>query len=163
MVAAELACNWGVTYTLNRQMLAKMATTILRPTRVILAQPITYMNNSGDAVIRLIHWYKFGLDDILIVYDDKDLPLGKVRLRTQGSAGSHNGMMSIIQKLQTERFPRLRVGIGPKPESVPLRDFVLSSFTQSEEELRQQAVMRAAEAVKSFVVYGPEVTMQNFN
>lgn len=163
MVIDELARTSGVRLAPERSR--KANTAICRPGggTAILAQPATYMNLSGEAVGRLMKWYKVGEDDILIVYDDKDLPLGKIRLRTKGSAGSHNGMISIIQTLDTDLFPRLRVGIGPKPPLVPLKDFVLSPFAADEEELRRQTVERAAEAARSFVIDGPEVTMQKYN
>ncbi len=94
--------------------------------KVVLIKPLTYMNNSGEAVGELVRWYKVQPEDVLVVYDELDLPLGKVRLRSNGSAGGHNGLNSIIHHLHTNQFPRLRVGIGrPTNNRMETVDYVL--------------------------------------
>ncbi|HEX2059648.1 MAG TPA: aminoacyl-tRNA hydrolase, partial [Thermoanaerobaculia bacterium] len=99
---------------------------------VMVAKPLTYMNLSGDAVRLLVNAYVESTQDLIVVYDDIDLPLGKLRIRPNGSAGTHNGMRSIISILQTEQFPRLRVGIGASDQG-RLRDYVLDEFTAEEQ------------------------------
>lgn len=99
---------------------------------VFLIKPITFMNLSGKAVFEVLNFYKIPLENLLVIYDDVDLPLGKMRIRQSGSAGTHNGMKSIVASLNSSHFSRIRVGIGPKPERIPLDQFVLSNFTESE-------------------------------
>src|ERR1051325_2021004 len=100
---------------------------------VLVAKPLTYMNLSGDAVRLLVNAYLESTTELMVVYDDIDLPLGKLRIRPNGSAGTHNRMRSIVAELGTENFPRLRVGIG-SPET-RLRDYVLDEFTSEEEQI----------------------------
>lgn len=105
-------------------------------TKVILIKPQTFMNHSGEAVREMVDYYKIDLHDMVLVYDDVDLPLGTLRFREKGSAGTHNGMKSVIEYLGTEKFPRLRMGIESRGDSVPqglsLYDFVLSPFLEEE-------------------------------
>lgn len=116
---------------------------------VMVAKPLTYMNLSGDAVRLLVNTYLESTDDLMVVYDDIDLPLAKLRIRPSGSAGTHNGMRSIVQMLGTERFPRLRVGIGAA-EQGPLRDHVLEEFDADEQPLVERAIQRAVDALVLF-------------
>ncbi len=106
-----------------------------------MAQPQTYMNLSGESVSGLISWYKIDLDHLIVVYDDCDLPAGSLRVREKGSAGTHNGMRSILYQLGSEDFPRVRVGIGRPPEGWELADYVLSPYRTAEE--RKTALRRA--------------------
>jgi len=99
---------------------------------VKLIKPNTYMNLSGEAVKALISFYKIPLDQVWVIYDDIDLEFGKLRIRKEGTAGTHNGMKSIVQELGSTQFPRLRMGIGPKPPAWNLSDFVLANFTKNE-------------------------------
>ncbi|MEA1980091.1 MAG: aminoacyl-tRNA hydrolase [candidate division Zixibacteria bacterium] len=101
---------------------------------VVIAKSTTYMNLSGLAVKALLQEYDFDISQLLIVVDDFNLPLGKIRIRKSGSDGGHNGLSSIIEELETENFPRLRLGIGPLPENIEVRDFVLGQFKESEKE-----------------------------
>lgn len=116
---------------------------------VMVARPLTYMNLSGDSVRLLVNAYLDSPQDLIVVYDDIDLPLGKLRIRQNGSAGTHNGMRSIVSELQTEDFPRLRVGIG-SAERGPLRDYVLDEFTAEEQPAIEQAIGRAVDALVMF-------------
>lgn len=104
----------------------------IRGKEIILAKPLTYVNRSGRAVRELLHFYKLTEKDLLVVLDDFSLPLGMVRLRSKGSSGGHNGLESIIEALQTEDFPRLRIGIGREEIHEDLVSFVLSEFTPEE-------------------------------
>lgn len=101
--------------------------------KIILAKPITYMNLSGNAVVKLKNWYKVEDEDIIIIYDDIDINFGTIRFREKGSGGSHNGMKNIVQMLNTKQIPRIRIGIGGlKHEKQDLKDFVLEKFRQNE-------------------------------
>src|SRR6266571_9348216 len=118
---------------------------------VMVARPLTYMNLSGDSVRLLANAYLESLDDLIVVYDDIDLPLGKLRIRPDGSAGTHNGMRSIVESLATERFPRLRFGVrGESHGESRLRDYVLDDFAPDEMPAVEQAVGHAVDALVLF-------------
>jgi len=131
--------------------------------RVILAQPQTYMNRSGIAVAGLQRFFKIELKDLLVVYDDLDLPLGKMRLRLQGGSGGHRGMRSIIEALGSEEFPRLKVGIGRPQEKREVVDYVLSRFLPAERELVSQVIAAAAEGIERWIREGPHLAAQWVN
>ncbi len=123
--------------------------------RVALCLPQTFMNLSGESVTGLVQWYKPEYDQLIVVYDDVDLPFGKVRVRAQGSAGTHNGMRSIIYLLGRDDFPRVRVGIGRPPDGWDLADYVLAHYeTQEERETAFAAYTKAAEAVEILITDG---------
>ena len=130
---------------------------------VVLAKPQTYMNASGKAVVRLAQGAKAKKNRTVVIYDDLDLPLGKLRVRARGSAGGHNGIKSIVEKLGTDAFPRIRVGIG-RPSGVEgAVGHVLGDFTEDERERIGPAVDRAAEAVEWTILHGVESAMNRFN
>jgi len=138
--------------------------------KILLAKPRTFVNLSGKAVGCLVNKYGISLNNLLVIYDELDLPLGKIRLRRSGGSGGHNGMKSIISALGSEDFPRIRVGIGrPQVEGLSNTDedvivkYVLSGFTPQEEELIKPAIATVAEAVDCFLAQGIEVAMNRFN
>ncbi|PKM81435.1 MAG: aminoacyl-tRNA hydrolase [Firmicutes bacterium HGW-Firmicutes-14] len=132
--------------------------------KVVLAKPQTFMNLSGEAVFDMISWYKAEPGDILVIYDDMDLPLGKIRLRMKGGPGGHNGMKSIIYMIQTEDFPRLRIGIGrPEDERFESVDYVLGKFNEEEGKIMTTAVKKAADAVVAALETGVEQAMNEVN
>ncbi|MBI4493023.1 MAG: aminoacyl-tRNA hydrolase [Chloroflexi bacterium] len=131
--------------------------------RVSLAKPQTYMNLSGEAVRRLLAELGVRPDDLLVVYDDVDLPLGTLRLRPRGGPGTHNGMRSIVQALGTEAFPRLRLGIGAPGEAQELRDYVLHPFQPAERALAQETLERAVEAMLTFIRHDVATAMNRYN
>ena len=131
---------------------------------VMVAKPLTFMNLSGDAVRLLANAYVESLDDIIIVYDDIDLPLGRLRIRPNGSSGTHNGMRSIVASLATERFPRLRFGVrGDSSSESRLRDYVLDDFAPEELPVVERAVERAVDALFLFVRGDLRRAMNDFN
>ena len=130
---------------------------------VMVAKPLTYMNLSGDAVKSLVNAYAESLDDLIVVYDDIDLPLGKLRIRPGGSAGTHNGMRSIVSSLGSEKFARLRIGIGGVDSSGRLRDYVLGEFTPDETPAVQKAIERSVDALLLFVRGDLKRAMSEFN
>jgi len=131
---------------------------------VKVAKPLTYMNLSGDAVKLLVNAYLESTDDLLIVYDDIDLPLARLRIRPSGSSGTHNGMRSIVDSLATERFPRLRFGVrGPDFGDGRLRDYVLDDFTAEEAPLVNRGIERAVDALVLFARGDLKRAMNEFN
>ena len=130
---------------------------------VLLAKPLTYMNLSGDAVKLLTNAYLDATDDLMVVYDDIDLPLGRLRIRPNGSSGTHNGMRSIIASLASERFPRLRFGVRGANYSERLRDYVLGEFDADEQPPVERAIERAVDALVLFARGDLRRAMNEFN
>lgn len=130
--------------------------------RVVIAFPTTMMNNSGVAVAQLSRWYKLAPADILVVYDELDLPFGTIRMRPGGGPGGHNGVRSVIQQLGTQDFPRLRVGIG-RPTSGTTTNYVLSRFRQEEQPYVDKIIALAADAAMHWIVHGIDSAMNTFN
>ena len=132
--------------------------------KVLVMKPITYMNLSGEAVGEAARFYKLPPGHVLVISDDVDLPLGKLRLRMGGSAGGHNGLKSIIQHLGADQFPRLKVGVGGKPHpDYDMADWVLGKLQGEDKKVMDQAVKRAADAVECFLRDGPQKAMNQFN
>ena len=132
--------------------------------KVMLVKPQTFMNLSGQCVSELVSFYKVPMDRLLLIYDDIDLPLGKLRLRLIGSAGTHNGMRSVIGLLGRQDFPRLRVGVGSRPEGWELADWVLSHYATEEERRTQfDAFLLAADTAMDLIRNGPESAMRTAN
>jgi peptidyl-tRNA hydrolase, PTH1 family len=130
--------------------------------RILIAKPQTFMNLSGEAVGKLFAFYKIAPHDLLVIYDDLDLPLGKMRLRSRGSAGGHHGMESIIARVGTSDFPRLRVGIGrPNPDADI--DHVLGSFDADERTVMDETFARAVDAIDTWLADGIDAAMNRFN
>jgi PTH1 family peptidyl-tRNA hydrolase len=131
--------------------------------KVILLKPQTFMNASGESIRAAADFYKLEPDHILVIYDDISLDVGSIRVRVKGSAGGHNGMKSIIAHLGTENFPRIRVGIGEKPERMDLADYVLGHFSKEEMENLQKATHMAAEAAEILITQDAQTAMNRFN
>ena len=132
--------------------------------RVLLMKPQTYMNLSGDAAIQAVNFYKIPPEHVLVVSDEISLPIGKLRVRTKGSAGGHNGLKSLIAQLGTENFPRIRLGVGAPPHpDYDMADWVLSVFRDQDAEDMAKAAARAAEAVVCYITDGPDKAMNKFN
>ena len=132
--------------------------------KVLLMKPQTYMNLSGEAVAEAVRFYKLPPQRVLVVSDEIALPIGRLRVRTKGSAGGHNGLKNIIACLGTEDFPRIRLGVGAPPHpDYELMDWVLSTFRNQDAEDMAKAAERAAEAVECYILNGPERTMNRFN
>ena len=130
----------------------------------LVMKPTTYMTLSGEAVGEAARFYKLSPDHVLVISDDVDLPLGKLRLRISGSAGGHNGLKSVIQHLGSDQFPRLKVGVGGKPHpDYDLADWVLGKLTGEDKKLMDETVKRAADAVECFLKDGAQRTMSQFN
>lgn len=131
--------------------------------KVILMKPLTYVNESGRAVRQAVDFWKIAPDHVIVVHDDKDLPVGTLRLRPDGSSGGHNGIKSVIAHLGTENFHRVRVGIGTDRPTGDTADFVLATFRPDEKAAMKDAERRAAEAVTAIIDDGIIAAMNKFN
>lgn len=148
----------------DKQHKARVATGTIGGQRVALAKPFTYMNSSGAAVAPLTRWYKLDpTSELLVIYDDLDLPFGTLRLRANGSAGGQNGMKSIIQLVGTQQIARIRVGIGRPPEGWDPKDYVLGNWSREQAEKLPALYSRVADAVETFVTDGITLAMTRFN
>ena len=130
---------------------------------IIIAKPLTFMNNSGEAVAPLVRYFKVPLERLLVIHDDMDLPLGTLRMRPSGGSAGHNGMLSIFDKLGTNAIPRLRVGIGRPPGRMDPADYVLQDFPKGDEELLKMVIAQACEAALAFITTGLEKAMNTYN
>ncbi len=130
---------------------------------VLFLKPMTYMNLSGKAVGAFSSWYRLDPADILIIYDDTDLAVGKLRLRKQGRSGGHRGLESVIDRLGMSAFPRLRIGIGERPKGMHMVDYVLSEFFAEEEAIVAQTLDRACAACGLMFREGLEKAMNEYN
>ena len=131
--------------------------------RVILAKPQTYMNLSGESIREIADFYKIEPENIIIIYDDISLDVGQLRIRKKGSAGGHNGIKNIIAHLGTQEFPRIKVGIGNKPEGWDLADYVLSKYSKAEQEALEEASEGVVGAVKLMLMDDIEAAMNKYN
>jgi PTH1 family peptidyl-tRNA hydrolase len=162
-VVDKLASKHGWKWS-ERRSRAILASGTIGLEKVVLAKPLTFMNLSGQAVGELVRWYKILPGDILVVYDELDLPAGKIRLRAKGSAAGHNGMKDIIHHLHTNAFPRLRVGIGhPTRSHIQGKDHVLSAPKEDERILLETGEDRAVEAIELVIRQGIDATMNFVN
>jgi PTH1 family peptidyl-tRNA hydrolase len=134
----------------------------LNQEKVLLVKPQTYMNRSGDAVRAVLEYHQLDEQDVLVIYDDVDLDVGKIRIRPSGSAGTHNGMRSIVEQTSSMGLPRLRIGVG-KPSVGALADYVLGRFTKEEEPVIREAIERAVEAVEVFLEKDVQEAMNRYN
>ncbi len=129
---------------------------------IIIAKPVTFMNLSGEAVSALCNFYKIDIKDVLIIFDDIALDLGRLRFRKTGSDGGHNGVKSIIKHLGTSDFTRLKIGIGPQPP-IPSENYVLGTFTKEQAEILKPVLSRAVSAVECYLTDGIEKAQNIFN
>ncbi len=161
VVVDELARSWQIPMPETKKFHGQFGEGTISGRKVRLLKPTTYMNNSGQAIRAVLDWYKLTPGSVLVVYDDMDLPVGRLRLRQSGSAGGQNGMKSAIAHLGTQIFPRLRVGIGTKSEDAITH--VLGSFSPAEKALVQEVVQFSVSAVEMSLRDGVEKAMSLFN
>lgn len=161
MVVDALADRWHISVGGKRHE-AELGTGEISSVRAILAKPQTFMNASGESVAKLRRLHRLDPSDVLAIYDDLDLPLGRIRLRAEGGAGGHNGVASLISVLG-KGFPRLRVGIGRPPGGADPVGYVLEPFEPGERTAVQQAIDRAADGAESWLTQGLEPTMNVVN
>ena len=156
-----LAEAWDLSFSWRKHK-ALLAQGEIAGLKVVLAKPLTFMNLSGDAVERIARFYKVPPESILVIYDDLDLPLGRIRLRPEGGSGGHKGMKSIIEHLGANGFPRLRVGIGRPTQGDPV-DYVLDDFTLDERITIDVVYEKAVSAVELWLTEGVVAAMNRYN
>jgi PTH1 family peptidyl-tRNA hydrolase len=162
MVVDRLASIHSLAFS-RRRFKSELAAGMVEGEDVLLVKPQTFMNLSGEAVGSVVRFYKRELSDLLIVYDDVDLPLGKIRLRPDGGSAGHNGIKSIIANLSSEEFPRLRVGIRGAFVYDDLSDYVLGKFTSDERAELDPIINMACDAVKAMLTEPFDKAMSRFN
>ena len=160
-VVDELARRWGATQPRSR-FDARLQEVSVGGERIVLAAPTTMMNNSGFAVRQIMNWYKLEAPDMLVIYDELDLPVGRIQLRPSGGAGGHNGVRSIIEQLGMRDFHRLRIGVG-RPTSGSTIGYLLSRFSVEEQKVVPDIVVRAADAAEKWTRDGLDAAMNEFN
>lgn len=158
MVLDKWAADEGFSFKDESKLKCLMA----KHGNIIFIKPTTFMNLSGEAVRAVIDYYKIDIKDILIIYDDISLDLGKIRFRTNGSDGGHNGIKSIIKHLGSQNFDRLKIGIGPQP-NVPSENYVLQNFPQNDLEKLKDVLKTSIEAVKFYFENGMEKAQNKYN
>lgn len=169
MAADALANRWQISWAENRKFQAFVAEGRSNTgNKIRLLKPLTYMNRSGQAIRSAVDWYKLPPESVLVIYDDMDLPLGKMRLRLSGSAGGHNGMKSAIAHLNTQNFPRLRIGIG-KPQTANTDDdkntisYVLGRFSVAETQMISELLRLVVDSIEVSLKEGIEKAMSLYN
>jgi peptidyl-tRNA hydrolase, PTH1 family len=162
LTADELSRLWKMPFKAER-MQGYFATGKVAGSQAAIIKPTTYMNNSGKCLLEAVTKLKVDLSQFIVVFDDMDLPIGKIRIRLQGGPGTHNGMRSIVYELGSEDFIRIRIGIGMPPDDMDSVNFVLGKPQGDEQKLLDEAIIRASEAVDTIVRLGGEEAMQRFN
>ncbi|HEY5297601.1 MAG TPA: aminoacyl-tRNA hydrolase [Verrucomicrobiae bacterium] len=163
LLVEKLAAQWKADWTNERKFRARIAKANRHDKKVLLCEPQTFMNLSGETVGALKDFYQLPLAQILIAVDDADLPFGEIRLRASGSSGGHHGLESIEQHLASREFARLRIGIGRKDGAREITNYVLGKFDSSEGELLEKILERAANQIETWLEAGIEKAMSQFN
>ena len=161
MVIAELAERYNINSSYKFDGL--VGDFFLGGEKIIIFQPMKYMNKSGQPIFKLLDYFQIEPEDLLVIHDDLDLDLGTIRFKQNGSSGGHNGIKSIINNLGTNKFGRLKIGIGRPPENIPVPDFVLTSFHGEEKPLSKKVVDQAASAVELMFKEGIMKAMNKYN
>jgi peptidyl-tRNA hydrolase, PTH1 family len=164
LLVERLAAQWRAAWKLEKKFKARLAWLEEAGQKIILCQPQTFMNASGEAVGALGRFYELPARRMLIVVDDADLPLGQIRLRAEGSSGGHHGLESIEQQMATREYPRLRLGIGRRADDDrEITDYVLGRFTAPERETVEEVLARAVRQVECWWSAGIKEAMNQFN
>ena len=159
----ELAKRNGISLN-NNKFKAITGTGVIGGQKVLLMQPQTYMNNSGESVRAACEFFKIDVEtELIVVYDDISLDVGQLRIRTKGSAGGHNGTKDVIEQLATLVFPRVKIGVGAKPQGWDLADYVLSNFPENERDAIAEGIVDAAKAVELILSDGIDSAMNIYN
>ena len=163
MVADFLAKEWGFSFSKENKFKAEASKTIFNSEQILIIKPQTYMNLSGESVVAVMNFFKLTNEDLLIIYDDLSLELGKMRFRANGSDGGHNGIKSIINHIGTKNFDRLKFGIGPQPANIPSEHFVLAQFPKDSKPLLDETIKKAATAIEAYLMEGLQKAQNKFN
>ncbi len=162
MVVDKLAITKDLEFKEERKLKCFMTKFKLNDEDIILIKPTTFMNLSGDAVQLVMNYYKIPVEDVLIVYDDLSLELGKMRFRADGSDGGHNGIKSVIKSVGTQNIARLKIGIGPQPP-IPSETFVLQNFYKDQLETLKPVLKRAIEGIEYYFTNGMQKAQNDYN
>lgn len=162
MVVDKLAYDNNFEFKEDKKLKCFLAKTKIDGEDTIIIKPTTFMNLSGEAVSAVMNYYKINVKDVLIIYDDLSLELGKIRFRANGSDGGHNGIKSVIKHFGTKNFDRIKVGIGPQPP-IPSEAFVLQNFTKEQLEEIKQSIKRTTEAICFYLIEGIEKAQNRYN
>jgi peptidyl-tRNA hydrolase, PTH1 family len=163
LLVSKLAERWKANWTLEKKFNARVAKAERNEGRVLLCEPQTFMNSSGESVGPLVTFYRVPLNRLLVVVDDADLPFGEIRLRPSGSSGGHHGLESIEQHLATREFARLRIGIGRQAGAREITGYVLGRFSPAETELAEKVLAAAADQTEVWLKAGIQKAMSQFN
>mgnify|MGYP006237299849 FL=1 len=168
LVLENLSSKYNSNFLLKDKLKSSCSEFKINNSTYRLFLPNTFMNNSGDAVRAIVDWYKINLDQVFIIVDDKDLPLGKIRFRKKGSSGGHNGLKSIIEKLQTHNFNRIRIGIGSPPSNKEIKNFntishVLGNISLEEKLILDKVYKRVIESLEQITIKKEEHIMNELN
>lgn len=164
MLVDRLAGQWKTGWKLEKKFEARLARFEDAGRKIILCQPQTFMNSSGEAIGAVIRFYQVAVERILVAVDDADLPLGQIRMRAEGSSGGHHGLESVEQQLATRQYPRLRLGIGRREsDGRQISNFVLGRFTAGEREMVDEELARASRQVECWWGAGIKEAMNQFN
>ena len=163
LLVEKLAAQWKADWTNERKFKARMAKSERQGKRVLLCEPQTFMNLSGETVGDVAGFYQLPLPQLIVAVDDADLPFGEIRLRPGGSSGGHHGLESIEQHLGSREFARLRIGIGRKDGARQITNYVLGKFEPAEKELLEKILERAANQVECWLAAGLQKAMSQFN
>jgi PTH1 family peptidyl-tRNA hydrolase len=162
-VAESLAERWGAGWAYEKKFNARLARAERAAGKVLLCEPQTYMNSSGEAVGAVVAYYHLPLPNVLVVVDDADLPLGELRLRPGGSSGGHHGLESVERHLGTRDYARLRLGIGRQGEAREITDYVLGRFSSTESALADKVLTVATDQAETWLEAGIQKAMSQFN
>ena len=163
LLVEKLAAQWKAGWNNDRKFVARMAKVDCGGKKILLCEPQTFMNLSGEAVAAVQQFYQLPLGNILVVVDDADLPLGEIRLRPGGGSGGHHGLESVAQHLGSKAYARLRIGIGRKNEARQITGHVLGKFSADENALLEKVLERAAAQLECWLTAGLQKAMNQFN
>lgn len=163
IIAEAIASKYTIEGKFNSKFNAIIGKGLINNEETVIVQPLTYMNLSGEAASKVLNWYKSDISELLVIYDDISLDLGKIRFRPSGSAGSHNGIKSIISCCGTEKFSRLKIGIGPNPGEHLWASYVLEKFSDEELEVFKKLTPLCIEAVEDYLKSGMIFAQNKYN
>ena len=164
LAAEELASHWGVSWRSHRRFRSLMAQAKWRGRNVVLCRPQTFMNRSGEALGQVVSYYRVPIENLLVVVDDADLPVGRIRLKPRGSCGGHHGLESVDQHLGSSEYPRLRIGIGrTETGRREITQHVLGRFDAEERDRMEPVFKRVTEQIECWLIEGVRLAMNRFN
>lgn len=163
LLVEKLAEKWGGAWAKERKFSARVARGVCAGNRLLLCEPLTFMNLSGEAVAAVVGYYQLPLTKVMVAVDDADLPLGEIRLRPGGGSGGHHGLDSVAQHLGSKDYARLRIGIGRKNEVRQISGHVLGKFGTDELDVLEKVLERAASQIECWLSFGLQKAMSQFN